>query len=220
MAPLATPDRGNWRELIPHRPGIYIISVSLYAGHLVRLERENALASIVIRDLADGTEHDIAFEEAAYSLDVIEGYEFDTTRLRFSYSSMTTPAEIYDYDMATRQRTLRKRQEIPSGHDPANYVTTRIKAPRPMARWCRSRSCIAEACGSTARALAALRLRLLRHGDAGLVLGQPPVAGRPGLRLRHRPYPRRIGQGLGLVPRRQAREEDEHLRRLSPPPST
>ena len=129
MAPLATPDRSNWRELIPHRPGIYIISVSLYAGHLVRLERENALASIVIRDLADGSEHVIAFEEAAYSLDVIEGYEYDTTRLRFSYSSMTTPTEIYDYDMATRQRTLRKRQEIPSGHDPANYVTTRIMAP-------------------------------------------------------------------------------------------
>ena len=129
VAPLTAPNRSNWRELIPHRPGIYIISVSLYAGHLVRLERENALASIVIRDLADGTEHVIAFEEAAYSLDVIEGYEYDTTRLRFSYSSMTTPTEIYDYDMASRQRTLRKRQEIPSGHDPANYVTTRIMAP-------------------------------------------------------------------------------------------
>jgi oligopeptidase B len=129
VAPLAAPGRDNWRALIPHRPGIYIISVSLYAGHLVRLERANALASIVIRDLADGSEHVIAFEEAAYSLDVIEGYEYDTTRLRFSYSSMTTPTEIYDYDMASRQRTLRKRQEIPSGHDPANYVTTRIMAP-------------------------------------------------------------------------------------------
>ena len=128
-APLAAPDRANWRELIPHRPGIYIIGVSLFAGHLVRLERENALASIVIRDLADGSEHVIAFEEAAYSLDIVDGYEFDTTRLRFAYSSMTTPTEVYDYDMASRQRTLRKRQEVPSGHDPANYVTTRIMAP-------------------------------------------------------------------------------------------
>jgi oligopeptidase B len=129
VAPLATPGRSHWRELIPHRPGIFIISLSLYAGHLVRLERENALASIVIRDLSDGSEHKIAFAEAAYSLDVIEGYEFDTTQLRFSYSSMTTPAEIYDYDMATRERVLRKRQQIPSGHDPAAYVTTRIMAP-------------------------------------------------------------------------------------------
>jgi oligopeptidase B len=56
------------------------------------------------------------------------GYEFETTNLRFSYSSMTTPSEVYDYDMADRTRILRKRQEIPSGHDPANYVTTRIMA--------------------------------------------------------------------------------------------
>jgi oligopeptidase B len=127
-APLATPDRSHWRPLIPHRPGTYIIRTALYAGHLVRLERANALPSIVIRDLADGVEHVIAFAEAAYALDIIDGYEFETTTLRFAYSSMTTPAETYDYDMASRQRTLRKRQQIPSGHDPAAYVTTRIMA--------------------------------------------------------------------------------------------
>ncbi|HEX9557767.1 MAG TPA: prolyl oligopeptidase family serine peptidase, partial [Reyranella sp.] len=128
-APLATPERSHWRELIPHRPGIYIISVALHSGHLVRLERANALASIVIRDLVAGAEHVIDFAEAAYSLDIVDGYEFDTTTLRFSYSSMTTPTEIYDYDMASRRRVLRKRQEIPSGHDPAAYVTTRLMVP-------------------------------------------------------------------------------------------
>jgi oligopeptidase B len=55
-------------------------------------------------------------------------YEFGTTTLRFSYSSMTTPAEVYDYDMTKRTRTLRKRQQIPSGHIPGDYVTTRIMA--------------------------------------------------------------------------------------------
>jgi oligopeptidase B len=126
--PLAAPERANWRELVPHRLGTYILGMDLFAGHLVRLERTNALPSIVIRDLATGAEHTIAFDETAYSLDMIGGYEFDTTTLRFAYSSMTTPNEVYDYDMATRQRTLRKRQEIPSGHDPAAYVTTRITA--------------------------------------------------------------------------------------------
>ena len=53
------------------------------------------------------------------------GFEFATTTLRFTYSSMTTPVRTYDYDMATRTRTLRKEQEIPSGHDPAAYVTRR-----------------------------------------------------------------------------------------------
>ena len=105
-APLAAPERANWRELIPHRAGIYILDVELYAGHMVRLERANALPSIVIRDLNSGDEHAIAFDEAAYSLDTMGGYEFDTTNLRFSYSSMTTPSEVYDYDMGKRTRVL------------------------------------------------------------------------------------------------------------------
>ncbi len=127
-APLASPERKNWRDLIPYRPGIYIIDLDLYAGHLVRLERANALPSIVIRDLATNDEHAIAFDEAAYSLDTMGSYEFDTTNLRFAYSSMTTPSEVYDYDMVKRTRVLRKRQEIPSGHNAADYVTTRIMA--------------------------------------------------------------------------------------------
>jgi oligopeptidase B len=127
-APLAAPGRSNWRDLIPHRAGVYILDHDLYSGYLVRLERANALPSIIIRDLASGEEHAIAFDEAAYSLDTMGSYEFDTTNLRFSYSSMTTPSEVYDYDMARRTRTLRKRQEIPSGHNPADYVTTRIMA--------------------------------------------------------------------------------------------
>jgi oligopeptidase B len=128
-APLTSPDRAHWRDLISHRAGVYIIDVELYAGHLVRLERANALPAIVIRDLSTGDEHAIAFDEAAYSLDTMSAYEFDTTNLRFSYSSMTTPSEVYDYDMVKRTRRLRKRQEIPSGHNPADYVTTRIMAP-------------------------------------------------------------------------------------------
>lgn len=128
LAPLDAPERANWRDLIPHRPGIYVDDFELYAGHLARLERANALPSIVIRDLATNEEHAIAFAESAYSLDSLGGYEFETTNLRIAYSSMTTPSEVYDYDMVTRQRVLRKREEIPSGHDPANYVTTRIMA--------------------------------------------------------------------------------------------
>jgi len=127
-APLASPQRIHWRDLIAHRAGVFIIDIELYAGHLVRLERANALPAVMIRDLDSGDEHAIAFDETAYSLDTMGGYEFDTTNLRFAYSSMTTPSEVYDYDMASRTRRLRKRQEIPSGHDPADYVTTRIMA--------------------------------------------------------------------------------------------
>ncbi len=127
-APLKAPERANWRDLVPYREGVYVLDLELYSGHMVRLERANALPAIVIRDLENGEEHAIAFDETAYSLDTMGGYEFETTNLRFSYSSMTTPSEVYDYDMARRTRSLRKRQEIPSGHNPADYVTTRITA--------------------------------------------------------------------------------------------
>jgi oligopeptidase B len=129
VAPLATPDRIHWRDLIPHRPGTYLVSFTLLADWLVRLERADGLPRIVVRRLADGEEHTIAFAEEAYSLFVADGFEFATHIQRFVYSSMTTPDEVWDYDLATRTRTLRKRQEIPSGHDPSAYVTRRLLAP-------------------------------------------------------------------------------------------
>lgn len=128
-APLARPDRGSWRELVPHRPGTLVLDIALFRDWLVRLERTDGLPRIVVRRLADGEEHTIAFAEEAYSLGMMAGYEFATDSLRFSYSSMTTPAEVWDYDLRTRERVLRKRQEVPSGHNPADYVTRRILAP-------------------------------------------------------------------------------------------
>ena len=128
-APLATPGRAYWRDLVAHRPGVYVLSFMVLEGWLIRLEREDGLPRIVVRRLASGEEHVIAFAEEAYSLGIDGGYEFATNLLRFTYSSMTTPAEVWDYDLESCERTLRKRQEIPSGHDSADYVTRRLFAP-------------------------------------------------------------------------------------------
>ncbi len=127
-APLDAPGRENWRDLVPHRAGVMILSATPFARHLVRLEREDARPRIVVREWASGAEHSIAFDEEAYSLFLSPGYEYDTDRVRFGYSSLTTPNETWDYDMGTRERVLRKRQEVPSGHDPSRYVTRRIFA--------------------------------------------------------------------------------------------
>jgi oligopeptidase B len=128
-APADAPGRENWREIEPHKPGRLILDVVAYKDFLVRLEREDGLPRIVVRRFADGEEHAIAFDEAAYALGISPGYEYDTSIFRFTYSSMTTPAQVYDYDMNTRTRVLRKTQEIPSGHDPSLYVTRRVMAP-------------------------------------------------------------------------------------------
>jgi len=128
-APADDPGPDNWREIEPHRPGRLILDVVAYQDFLVRLEREDGLPRIVVREFASGEEHEIAFHEEAYALGISHGYEYDTGTLRFTYSSMTTPAQVYDYDMRTRERVLRKSQEVPSGHDPSLYVTRRVMAP-------------------------------------------------------------------------------------------
>jgi oligopeptidase B len=128
-APADAPGPENWREIEPHRPGRLILDVVAYQDYLVRIEREDGLPRIVVRRFAGGEEHTIAFDEAAYALGLSHGYEYATQTLRFSYSSMTTPAQVFDYDMHARTRVLRKTQEIPSGHDPSLYVTGRVMAP-------------------------------------------------------------------------------------------
>jgi oligopeptidase B len=127
-APVADPRRENWKELVPHQPGRLILSVMGFRDYLVRLERFEGLPRIIVRERTTGEEHAIAFDEEAYSLGMAGSYEYDTDVLRFSYSSMTTPAQVFDYDMRTRARTLLKTQEVPSGHDPEAYVTRRLMA--------------------------------------------------------------------------------------------
>ncbi len=130
-APLESPGRENWRGLVPHKPGRLIIDVTCFKDFMVRLEREDGLPRIVIRSFASGEEHAIEFAEEAYSLGMSDGYEYETDLLRFTYSSMTTPRQVFDYNMRTRERTLRKTQEVPSGHNPNDYVTRRVFAPAP-----------------------------------------------------------------------------------------
>ncbi len=128
-APVASPGVENWVDLVPHRQGCFIVGMVVLKNWLIRMERENALPRIVVRNMETGEEHSIAFAEEAYSLGFGELREYGTDILRFTYSSMTTPSQVYDYNMRERTRVLRKTQEVPSGHEPANYVTRRILAP-------------------------------------------------------------------------------------------
>lgn len=131
VAPASEPTRENWREIVPHEPGRLILSIVGFKDHLVRLERKEGLPRIVVRERATGVEHTIAFGEEAYSLGLGGSLEYDTEVFRFNYSSMTTPAQVFDYNMRTRERTLLKTQEVPSGHNPDDYVTRRLMAPAP-----------------------------------------------------------------------------------------
>jgi oligopeptidase B len=124
------PAKASWRDWVMHRPGHYITGFAAYAGHLVRAERVDALDRLVVTS-RDGEEHLVAFPEEAYALNLEPGLEYETTLARFVYQSPTTPRQWFDYDLASRARTLRKTQEIPSGHDPARYLARRLYAKAP-----------------------------------------------------------------------------------------
>ena len=125
-APLATPGREHWRDLVPYREGRRIESVDVLANHLVRLERENGLGRIVIQRKSDGAEHAVSFDAEAYDVGITSPYEHDSKTIRFVFTSPSTPSQTYDYDLETRERVLRKAQTLPGGHDPDAYVVRRL----------------------------------------------------------------------------------------------
>ncbi len=128
MTPLNALDAKNWVDYIPHKHGVMILSMQVLKNHLVRLELENGTPRIVVHSLLDAQEHSITFDEEAFDLDLIDGFEFDTHLIYFRFSSLAKPQETYAYDLETRERTLFKRCDIPSGHKPEHYITKRLFA--------------------------------------------------------------------------------------------
>ncbi len=127
-APANAPDAENWTDFVPHTPGVLILDLIVLANHMVRLERVEGLPRIVVRDLRDNREWIVSFDEEAYALGMSAGYEFDTNTIHMTYASPTTPQRIFELNLDTGERTLLKQQEVPSGHNPDDYVTRRIFA--------------------------------------------------------------------------------------------
>ena len=150
-APVADPSEKNWKPFIDHNPDIKIDGLETFAGHLVVSEREGGLTYLRIIDMKTKESHRIATSESDYELTLGDNREFNTTTLRFDYESMVTPLSVYDYDMNTRERKLRKQQEVPGGFDASRYEEKRIWPWRGTERRCPSRSCTRKACPSTDR---------------------------------------------------------------------
>src|SRR6266568_1331734 len=127
-APIAHLKPEHWQEIVPHRPDVMLEDVDLFQHYRVLHERDQGLEQLVITDLDSGDTHRIAFAEPAYSLSGEANPEWDTHTFRYVYQSMTTPDTVYDYDMATRARVLRKRRPVLGDFDPAHYITERRTA--------------------------------------------------------------------------------------------
>lgn len=128
VAPFHDPSSENWQEIVPHQAGRLILSHDAYHSHLVWLERFEGLPRIQLMDRTTQSIHAIVFDEEAYSLGLHGAAEYDSPTIRFAYSSMTTPSQLFDYNMKSHDKTLLKTQEVPSGHKSDHYITRRIMA--------------------------------------------------------------------------------------------
>jgi oligopeptidase B len=126
--PVGRTGKEAWEEVIAHRPEVFLDEFDLFRGHLVLTEREDGLIRMRVMPWSGEGEHYLDFGEPAYLAYVEADPELDSTVLRYGYTSMTTPGSIYDYDMQTRERELRKRDEVLGGFDSENYVTERLHA--------------------------------------------------------------------------------------------
>jgi oligopeptidase B len=136
-APTRDPARENWVQVIRNRPGVMLAGMESFRTHVVLLEREDGLPYLRIIDLTrvatsalEGS-YRIEFAEPAYSATLGANPEFDTNQLRFHYESFITPRSVYDYDLRTGERILRKQQPVLGGYDPAEYGSERLHAVAP-----------------------------------------------------------------------------------------
>jgi oligopeptidase B len=123
-APVAAPFKSSWEAVVPHDDKIYYTRIEAFKDFMSISAWKDANPSIMLRDMSSGKITQIEFPEEAYSAGVSSNPEFDTDTLRFSYTSMLTPASTYDYSVATGQRTLRKQIEVP-GFDASRYEVKR-----------------------------------------------------------------------------------------------
>lgn len=121
-------EKANWEEVLAHRDSVLLEGMELFNNYLVLEEREAGLTSLRIRNRLNGQEHYINFEEEAYATGIFQNPEISSEWLRFAYTSLTTPMSTYDYNMDTREKVLKKREEVVGGHDVTAYTTERIYA--------------------------------------------------------------------------------------------
>jgi oligopeptidase B len=130
-APVVSPGVEHWQTVIPHREEVMLSDVSAFVDHLVIYERTAGLPQIRIRQLASGKEHYVTFPEPTYEVGEGANPDFNTKTLRFGYTSLITPSSVFDYNLETQERELKKETPVLGGYDRSQYISERLQAIAP-----------------------------------------------------------------------------------------
>lgn len=125
---VSKPGIDNWKEVIAHREDVYLQDIEIFSKKLVVTERKNGLIYLKVVDWSTKKEYYIDFGEEAYTASVGQNPDYESDFLRFNYSSLTTPNSVYDYQMTTHEKILKKRQEVVGNFNPDNYESKRLYA--------------------------------------------------------------------------------------------
>ena len=126
--PVNATGKDNWKELIAHRDDVLLSRIEIFDDHLVLSERKNGLTQLYICDWQDMSGHYLEFPEEVYTAGISVNSDFESDLLRFSYSSLTTPNSVFDYNMKTQNMILLKQDEVIGDFNPENYQARRLYA--------------------------------------------------------------------------------------------
>ncbi len=124
--PVSSAGKENWQEVIAHREDVYVSDFEILKDFLVVSERKEGLTQLRVMPWNEGKEYYIDFDEAIYTVYGNVNLDFDTQLFRFSYTSLTTPNSIFEYNLETRERILLKEDTVLGDFDKNNYETKRI----------------------------------------------------------------------------------------------
>ena len=127
-APVASPAKENWKEVIPVRPDVMLNDIEVFQDFYVLVERENGLPQLTLVNFASGEKKRITYPEPVYTASVQVNREYKTNKLRYAYQSLVTPASVFDYDVEKHSSALLKQTEVPGGYDASKYQSERVWA--------------------------------------------------------------------------------------------
>lgn len=127
--PVTKTDKENWVDIIPHRDNVYFQGIELFENYLVAEERKDGLRTIRVIKWDGTDDHYIKFNDPAYVAAPTSNLDFNTSTLRYFYSSLTTPNSTFEYNMETKDQVLLKQEEvIDNSFSVGNYVSERLYA--------------------------------------------------------------------------------------------
>jgi len=127
-APVSSPGRSSWTELVPERPGVRLNFIDVHRGHVVLGQRSDGLQRLEVLDSSTGDLHVLEQPDAAYTAFPGSSPDYESRVMRFFYTSLNAPWSAIDYDMETRERTIVKEQPVRGGYDRKDYDTERVWA--------------------------------------------------------------------------------------------